>query len=568
MHYVKEFNINGITTRQAACIELRGVPNAATEGYVGVLGIDVTSPTHDVYKCVAVNGGIYTWELLSSGTGGSSSGGATTLLPDIMNDLKIKFEFNYYKNLQDAITDIHAGLPTHGTTNADASLSWGCATYEDYVAGRWVLVLLKNLTAPSKTVTFDVPIEINFAGNKLNFASCAHQWKFTKDAYLNGTLGGGVTANLTTDGASYPLNFEGTGSLVVDGGTYTMSGGANHATSSAVLLYTKQTMASVTIKNAIFDVEYGGTSKCYGVVCNAQKNHVENVSVTVIANGAVDDTPAKNLYGMQISSAGGAKSTVCNSSVTVQANEIGTHAYGIYLNNQSVATFTDNTIYTDAGDNSSGGGVAIAVTIQSACEKVFINGGSYTGTHSAINTNSPVVVDGGKFVSCSHGGIYFAHPNKTSYVKNAELGIEEYAGEFEMDEMTNQTPFAPFYIGGSSGYENIIVHMDNCTLLVTENTAWSGGVVRGTSGEKNSILYVSNTTIPEGKDGLRKLRIDNYNHVHVGTGTNITDDIIVAGSASVVQEKWDDAVTYAGNFTYTYENAYINEKVAELMALL
>lgn len=67
MHYVKQFKINGVDTRQAACIELNGKPNAATEGYVGVLGVDVTSPSHDVYKCVAVNGAIYTWELLSSG---------------------------------------------------------------------------------------------------------------------------------------------------------------------------------------------------------------------------------------------------------------------------------------------------------------------------------------------------------------------------------------------------------------------------------------------------------------------------------------------------------------------
>ena len=67
MHYVKHFNINGVDTKQVACIELNGKPNAATEGYVGVLGIDMTSPLHDVYKCVAVNGAIYTWELLSSG---------------------------------------------------------------------------------------------------------------------------------------------------------------------------------------------------------------------------------------------------------------------------------------------------------------------------------------------------------------------------------------------------------------------------------------------------------------------------------------------------------------------
>lgn len=67
MHYVKQFHINGVDTKQVACIELHGKPNAATEGYVGVLGIDMDSPTHDVYKCSAVNGSIYTWELLSSG---------------------------------------------------------------------------------------------------------------------------------------------------------------------------------------------------------------------------------------------------------------------------------------------------------------------------------------------------------------------------------------------------------------------------------------------------------------------------------------------------------------------
>lgn len=67
MHYVKLFNINGVDTKQVACIELQGVPNAATEGAVGVLGMDMTSPTHEVYRCVAVNGSVYTWELLSAG---------------------------------------------------------------------------------------------------------------------------------------------------------------------------------------------------------------------------------------------------------------------------------------------------------------------------------------------------------------------------------------------------------------------------------------------------------------------------------------------------------------------
>ncbi len=67
MAFVKGFDINGINTIQTACIELQAPPNAATEGAVGLLAIDMSSPTKDVYKCVAVNGAVYTWELLSSG---------------------------------------------------------------------------------------------------------------------------------------------------------------------------------------------------------------------------------------------------------------------------------------------------------------------------------------------------------------------------------------------------------------------------------------------------------------------------------------------------------------------
>ena len=67
MHFVKYFNINGVDTRQVACVEINGKPNSATEGFVGALCMDMSSPLHDVYKCVAVNGSIYTWELLSSG---------------------------------------------------------------------------------------------------------------------------------------------------------------------------------------------------------------------------------------------------------------------------------------------------------------------------------------------------------------------------------------------------------------------------------------------------------------------------------------------------------------------
>ena len=67
MKFVKDYKFNGVDTRQTACIELQAPPSAATEGAVGVLAINVNSPTYEVYKCVAVNGSVYTWQLLSSG---------------------------------------------------------------------------------------------------------------------------------------------------------------------------------------------------------------------------------------------------------------------------------------------------------------------------------------------------------------------------------------------------------------------------------------------------------------------------------------------------------------------
>lgn len=80
-HFVKKFNINGVKTRQITCIELHGKPNAATRGAVGVLGMDVDSPDHEIYKCVAVNGSLYTWVLCFAG---ETQGGDVQTLEEML----------------------------------------------------------------------------------------------------------------------------------------------------------------------------------------------------------------------------------------------------------------------------------------------------------------------------------------------------------------------------------------------------------------------------------------------------------------------------------------------------
>lgn len=61
MHYVKHFDILGIETAQVPCIELQGVPNTATEGAVGLFGMNMKSADHEIYVCIAVDGAVYTW---------------------------------------------------------------------------------------------------------------------------------------------------------------------------------------------------------------------------------------------------------------------------------------------------------------------------------------------------------------------------------------------------------------------------------------------------------------------------------------------------------------------------
>lgn len=86
MHYVKHFDILGVDTRQIPCIELQGVPTAATKGAVGVLGIDMTSGTYEVYLCTGVKGDVYTWQCLK--------------------DVKLGYAENYFSGDGITVTDV------------------------------------------------------------------------------------------------------------------------------------------------------------------------------------------------------------------------------------------------------------------------------------------------------------------------------------------------------------------------------------------------------------------------------------------------------------------------------
>lgn len=130
MKYVKHFSINGIDTKQVACIELNGRPNTATEGAVGLLGVDITSPTHEVYKCVAVNGSIYTWELLSAGMSVISAkitgeGGASKSFPYSA----LLIPDNYLIKMGDLIIDSEGYLYQISSIENESCTATYCGTH-------------------------------------------------------------------------------------------------------------------------------------------------------------------------------------------------------------------------------------------------------------------------------------------------------------------------------------------------------------------------------------------------------------------------------------------------------
>lgn len=71
MNYVKSLNLFGVEVQQIPSITGSGAPTTATEGAVGCFYMDTNNG--DIYKCIAVTDGAYTWEEFKSS--GSTEGG-------------------------------------------------------------------------------------------------------------------------------------------------------------------------------------------------------------------------------------------------------------------------------------------------------------------------------------------------------------------------------------------------------------------------------------------------------------------------------------------------------------
>lgn len=457
----------------------------------------------------------------------------------------------YCTTLDDAlVTVIEDNLGEYGSLEfSDDSV---CAVYMDHVNDnnrRYVIILLDDITVPQVTYEIPEPVEIIFAGKFLTIQEVYRTFfAFYGDTYLNGTLGGGIRG---CGNAIVATQFDLAvfhGNVIVEGGSYSLDVGTGHSGDSIATPFAVNNTAEKAIfKNLSVEMNYDGSGKGYGLTyCLAKKLIVDNVNISVNGNSRVKESELHGLYFNQ-----GTEACVKNTHISVRATSKAPRVHGMTLLNGKCIDLINNKVYVDSGNNDSDttkGGAGHACYISGNVKKVVIIDGEYEGVHTSISIYAKLaMIDGGKFVSCSHGGFYYSGASGRCYVKNAQLGTCAYSGIFNQSEMGNPNPVGAFYVSG----DNSKVYMDNCEYLFTDDTQYAGGVLRGDN--KNISLYISNMTVPEG----HKLRADNGNYVYVGTGTNISKD----NMCTIYNKPIDEAtLIYTGYNEYTYENSYTNKK--------
>ena len=369
---------------------------------------------------------------------------------------------SYYSTVGAAVNDVNAGtIGTNANATKDDAVAAVCM-----VDGKPFVALLKDTTEATRLKPA-VDMTINLGGHTLsaNDACCfaVDGGTLTIDGRMAGST---IVMNRTTNAviAQIPAN---KGNIVVNGGTY-----------------------SVYADN-------GGTICAFYLLTG---NNGTFTDCTIIAES--NTTTAKAISG-------GANMTITNSKITAKsANE---KAHGAIISGDVTISDCDIRAYSNYLGKEDGTGFASSSVGVNNTGTLTIKDCYVYGTHSGMQNNGTVYVDGGIYESYGHGGIYFSGEGTTSYCCNAILRDCDAPDGYNC---THQRNGAGFYIGSDS---NVSVYMDNC--YIWGYNASQVIAMRNTSGEQNNTLYISNSRIDKGA----KIRIDDGGHkVYIGHGNNFT----------------------------------------------
>jgi len=405
-----------------------------------------------------------------------------------IEELKDRYSFVYYSSINNAITDVNNNEIGENADTEEAEAEAGIYIDE---AENISVVLLKDTIIEGEKIVPSTDMTINLGGKSIIFNHYIgiDGGKNRKDTItIDGRLTGSAVIMNGVDGGGNLIQTR-TNNFIINGGTYKLE--------------------ETTINETYFPV---------GIKINAG-----GTATILDSDIIVSATSPTSTFGVFNSG----DAIINDSNILVKATNSKT--YGIYNEKTMIATNNEIKSYANYYNEndvwlSLSQGIANAST-----GNLKVNNCYVMGTHSGIQSEGTISVNGGIYESFGHGGIYFVGSGTTSYVNNSTFQGCEMPEGYITNTSSNE---AGVYIGGSAESNNITVYMDNNKIYGLQSPI----VLRGTSGEQNNTLYISNSKI--NLNASNKIRIDNDTHkLYIGSGCNFGADNTTNPSAVIVTEE-------------------------------
>ena len=413
----------------------------------------------------------------------------------------------YYRSIALDVDDVNAG--TIGA-NADVDKEHAVAGITEK-NGVTTVIAFKD-SAETQKITPKVDMTINLNGKKVTSNQSAVIDSLSGALTIDGHLKGSA---ILADNTTILCVQARTGSLIVNGGTYTVDNTsqiANNAAGFNVGANTQINGATINVKSNVADGKY-----VYGINTNGTPQlTVSKTNINVIGNTSTYGIYAKGITEIndcKINTDGQKQSYA----VVVGKNTTMNNSSAIASSNYKANA--DGTAYTATSS-----GIIVNKTANATLNNCYAK-----GIHSGVSSHGTITVNGGTYEGFAHGGFYFGGANIEHHVKNATIKQCDWFGngvDYINDTFPPSCNQAAAYIGGNSDANNIKVYIDNCKFV---STKWAI-CLRHPSGEHDNTLYISNSKIAEGT----KLRLDGTTHnIYLGTGNSFdVSSVHYLGSSS------------------------------------
>ena len=429
-----------------------------------------------------------------------------------VEELQSRYEFEYYSSMAKAVGDVNAGRIGDNADRDKENAVAGIYTKEDNT----YVVLLKDNVEENR-IEPRANMIINLGGNKLSSAEECCIDMYSGDVTIDGRLEGSKIEMINTTEGKQAKAFQSRvgDKVTINGGTYISE--SNYDPSGSKFSGVIMSAVNLTIKDAtiIAKDSVGGT--CGLQIMLGATANIDNCKFEI-------DSKKYPTVAIQVDSG-------CTSSISNCDIKLSTEGRTNGISNSGNSTISNCNIKAYSNYDYSGDAYTSSSTGIRNEGILTINDCYVMGINSGVSNYGTLYVNGGTYEGFGHGGFYFAGTATESWVRNATIReCEMPEGYTAGSGMDNN---AGFYIGGSTGNDNIKVYMDNCNIYGSSQPI----VLRGSSGEKNNTLKISNSKINTDK----KIRIDNNDDnghkLYIGIGNNFTAADTTLESAVITENK-------------------------------